>query len=351
MTRKISVLVVDDSALIRSMLSQIINSDPGLEVVDTAADPYEAREKIKSLNPDVLTLDIEMPRMDGISFLKNLMRLRPMPVVMISTLTQHGAPATLQALELGAVDFVGKPKTDGVSGLGDYSEEIISKLKVAARARVQALEASADVRKPRVYQPSRPDYRLRSGHLLAIGASTGGTEAIKDVLVAMPSRCPPIVVTQHIPAAFSASFAERVNNIATISVCEAQQHQPILPGNAYIAPGDQHLLVEAKGGAYRCVLRDGEPVNRHKPSVEVLFDSVLKAAGSKRASAAILTGMGADGAEALKRLRDAGAYTIAQNEQSSVVWGMPGAAVKLEAAVDVLALNKVAEHLLKSAIT
>jgi two-component system chemotaxis response regulator CheB len=351
---KTRVLIVDDSALIRQMLSAMLNSDPELEVVGTAHDPYMAREKIKALNPDVLTLDVEMPRMDGVTFLGNLMRLRPMPVVMVSTLTEQGAEITLQALEMGAVDFVAKPKTDIAHTLEDYAAEIIGKVKVAARAQVQPLERSAPAR-PVVEKyaadaviekrQAKPRQLRTTEQIVAIGASTGGTEAIKEVLAHLPADAPGTVITQHIPAAFSAPFARRMNRISAMNVCEAQDGQQIITGHAYIAPGGRHLLVERSGARYICRLQDGPPVNRHKPSVDVLFRSVAQSAGANAISV-LLTGMGDDGARGMAELHAAGAPTIAQDEKSSIVWGMPGEAVKRGCVDEVVPLRKIAERLL-----
>ncbi len=346
MPKTIKVLIVDDSALVRQMLSEMLGSAPDIEVVGTAQDPYVARERIKSLNPDVLTLDVEMPRMDGVTFLRNLMRLRPMPVVMVSTLTEKGADITLQALELGAVDFVSKPKTDLSHTLEDYAEEIIAKVRNAAVARVQPLTTVA----PRRDADAVLGRKAGSGHfrtterILAIGASTGGTEAIKAVLQQLPADTPGTVITQHIPEAFSAPFARRMNDNSAMTVCEAEDGQQIITGHVYIAPGNRHLMVERDGARYVCRLHDGPPVNRHKPSVDVLFRSVAQNVGSN-AVAVLLTGMGDDGARGLLEIQQTGAPTIAQDENSSVVWGMPGAAVNLGAADEVLPLNKIAQRL------
>jgi two-component system, chemotaxis family, protein-glutamate methylesterase/glutaminase len=359
MVEKIKVLIVDDSALVRRLLTEIFQSDSTFEVVGTASDPYMARERIKKLNPDVITLDVEMPRMDGITFLENLMRLRPMPVVMVSSLTQHGAEVTLRALELGAVDFVAKPKIDVAGGLGDYSDEILAKVRVAARARVAAHRTtlvatpkfSADAVIPQASASLGAGRRMlkTTDRIIAIGASTGGTEALRELLVALPPDAPGIVISQHIPAAFSGPFAKRLDQAAAMSVCEAQDGQYILPGHAYVAPGDRHLIIERDGARYLCRLNNGSPVNRHRPSVDVMFRSVAQHVGPN-AMGVILTGMGDDGARGLKEMQEAGARTIAQDEASSVVWGMPGSAVKLNAADQVLPLRNIPQRLLELAV-
>ncbi len=356
----IKVLIIDDSALVRTLLTRILDRDPEIEVVGTATDPYMAREKIKRLDPDVLTLDVEMPKMDGITFLKNLMRLRPMPVVMVSSLTEKGTDVTLRALELGAVDFVTKPRGEPASALESLAEEIVRKVKVAAGANLRASGGQAgrpesatpaDTREKHsadVILPPRPARRPAGPRppLLAIGASTGGTEAIKEVLCALPERFPPVVITQHIPAGFSTAFANRMDRVSPLRVCEAQDGQEILPGHVYIAPGARHLLVTCTGEGYRCRIHDGPRVNRHKPSVDVLFRSVAQCAGPA-AVGVILTGMGDDGARCLLEMRQAGAWTIAQDEASSVVWGMPGSAVKLGAAQKVLPLKEIPAELVR----
>jgi len=335
---KTKVLIVDDSALVRGLLAEIIAEDPTFEVVGSASDPLIAREKIKTLHPDVLTLDVEMPRMDGLTFLENLMRLHPMPVLMVSSLTEQGADVTLHALELGAVDFVTKPRLGVAEGLRAYSQELREKLRACARAHPRGVSAPRQVLKPqRLFRTT--------DRLIAIGASTGGTEAIKAVLEQMPADAPAIVITQHIPAAFSAPFAERMDRSSAMSVCEAEDGQQIRPGHAYIAPGGRHLHVVSDGARWVCRLNDEAPVNRHRPSVDVLFHSVARYAG-KNAVATILTGMGDDGARGLLELKNAGARTLAQDEASSVVWGMPGAAVKLGAAEQVLPLDQMAGALL-----
>jgi two-component system chemotaxis response regulator CheB len=357
--KKIHVLIVDDSAVVRQILREILSSDEGIEVVGTAADPYVAREKIKKLCPDVLTLDVEMPKMDGISFLRNLMRLRPMPVIMVSSLTEEGADIALEALGLGAIDYVSKPKEDVAENLAEYSQEIINKVKAAASVKIGSSsneDASAnvkDIAKPtvdekhstsKVLNKSSLNKAKTSERIIAIGASTGGTEAIKEILVDMKADSPAMVIAQHIPRAFSTAFARRMNTVSPMIVCEAENGQEIKPGHVYIAPGDQHLVLKQNGGKYFCVLDDGDPVNRHKPSVDVLFRSVAQNAASN-AIGIILTGMGADGARGLGEMRETGAVTIAQDEKSSVVWGMPGAAVKMNVADYVLPVNSIAGKL------
>lgn len=342
------VLVVDDSAVVRQLLSELLAQDPEIEVVGTAADPLLAREKIKRLDPDVLTLDVEMPRMDGLAFLENLMRLRPMPVVMVSSLTERGADITLQALALGAVDFIAKPKVDVANGLRDYADEIAAKVKAAARAQVRSLQRTPAKPAPAVQQaPASTASRFRTtDRLIAIGASAGGTEAIRVVLERMPADAPAIVLTQHIPAGFSRAFVERLDRHSSMLVREAQDGEAILPGHAYLPPGDHHLRVVRDGARWRCRLDAGPPVNRHRPSVDVLMHSVAQAAG-RNAVGAILTGMGEDGARGLLELRNAGAATLVQDEASSVVWGMPGAAWKLGAAQDRVPLDDIADRLLE----
>lgn len=351
--KKIRVLIVDDSALVRKVLTEMLSSDNEIEVIGTASDPLIARNKIKELDPDVITLDVEMPKMDGITFLSNIMRLRPMPVVMVSSLTEKGAEVTLQALELGAVDFVTKPNIDLAHTFEDYADEIIEKVKVAAKANVRQGEPlkkldakekfSADAilaKKIKIKNFKTTD------KIIAIGASTGGTEAIKEVLLDMPANSPGIVITQHIPEAFSKKFAVRLDGMLPLKVYEVEDGQQIIPGHVYIAPGNQHLLVERDGARYICRLNDGPAVNRHKPAVDVLFRSVAQNVG-KNSLGIILTGMGDDGANGLKEMHESGAYTIAQDEKTSVVWGMPGSAVQRGAVDTVLPLKKIANHTIK----
>lgn len=346
----IRVLVVDDSALVRRVLSELLSSDPSIEVVGVAQDAFVAREKIKQLAPDVITLDVEMPRMDGLTFLRNLMRLRPMPVIMVSSLAQHGAEITLDAIALGAVDYLPKPKVDLAATLADYRDELIAKVTAAARARVRigrvsrgaAMSIDPKYSADAVLAPtSRPAVFRTTDRLIAIGASTGGTEAIKEVLIELPADTPGIVIAQHIPKAFSTAFANRMNASCQMSVCEAEDGQQVLPGHVYIAPGDRHLLIERSGARYICKLDNGLPVNRHKPSVDVLFRSVAQQAG-RNAIGVLLTGMGKDGALGLKEMRMAGSPTLAQDEETSVVWGMPGEACAIGAAAEVLPLGLIA---------
>lgn len=342
------VLIVDDSAVVRQMLSEILASDPAIEVVGTAADPLLAREKIKRLAPDVITLDVEMPRMDGLAFLENLMRLHPLPVVMISSLTERGADTTLQALALGAVDFISKPKFDVARGLQGYAEEIIGKVKMAARSRVRTLARPIT---PRITLDAVPPSPARSiqfrttDRLIAIGASAGGTEALRVVLEGLPADAPAVVLTQHLPATFSTAFAERLDRHSAMSVREASDGEAVLPGHAYLPPGGKHLRVIRDGARWRCRVDDGPAVNRHKPAVDVLFRSVAESAGAN-AIGAILTGMGDDGARGLLELKNAGAPTLVQDEATSVVWGMPGAAFKLGATDEQVPLERIAERLM-----
>ncbi len=323
---KIKVLVIDDSALIRSLLTEIINSQRDMEVVGAAPDPLIARDMIKQLNPDVLTLDVEMPKMDGLDFLEKLMRLRPMPVVMVSTLTERGSEITMRALELGAIDFVTKPKMSISDGMREYTDIIADKIRAASQARIASLPRQSAAKTGNSAPVPLRNPLISSEKLLIIGASTGGTEAIKSFLLQMPSDCPGILITQHMPAGFTKSFANRLDSLCQISVKEAEGGERILPGHAYIAPGDKHLLLARSGANYVTQLSDEPPVNRHKPSVDVLFDSAAAFAG-KNVIGVILTGMGKDGAAGMARMKNAGAYNFAQNEESCVVYGMPKEAV------------------------
>ncbi|MCW8206884.1 chemotaxis response regulator protein-glutamate methylesterase [Verminephrobacter aporrectodeae subsp. tuberculatae] len=341
MHRKIRVLVVDDSALVRSLLSEIVNRQRDMECIGAAHDPLVAREMIRALAPDVLTLDVEMPRMDGIDFLERLIRLRPMPVVMISTLTQHGAEVTLRALELGAVDFVAKPRIGLAGGLEALAAQIVEKIRVAAVAQVR--------RAPAHQTPCGPAPALL-GHLateklICIGASTGGTEAIRELLVQLPADSPAIAITQHMPPGFTTSFAARLNGLCRITVREATHGERILPGHAYIAPGGSQFHVARSGANYVAQVDDGPAVNRHKPSVEVLFKSAAAVVG-RNAFGIMLTGMGNDGAAAMREMRDAGSYNYVQDEASSIVFGMPREAIAHGAADEVLPLGQIAAALI-----
>ena len=362
---KTRVVVVDDSALVRGLLAEIINRQPDMECVGAASDPIVAREMIRNLNPDVITLDVEMPRMDGIDFLSKLMRLRPMPVVMVSTLTERGAEVTLRALELGAVDFVAKPKIGVADGLRQLAEDITDKVRTAARAHVRRLPpsvspstgqpaaapahgapAGAPVPGVRAAAPVANLGRLSTEKIIFIGASTGGTEATKEVLMNLPADAPAVVITQHMPPGFTKSYAARLDSLCRIRVKEAVDGDRVLPGHAYIAPGGFHLSVERSGANYLARVRDGDPVNRHKPSVEVLFDSAAKVVGPN-ALGVMLTGMGADGARAMKTMRDAGSWNVCQDEASCVVFGMPREAIAHGAAHEVLPLQRIAPALIE----
>lgn len=349
---KIKVLIVDDSALIRSVMSEIIASQPDMEVVGVAPDPLVAREMIKQLNPDVLTLDVEMPKMDGLDFLERLMRLRPMPVVMVSSLTERGSEITMRALELGAVDFVTKPKLSIQSGMREYADLIAEKIRIASKAKIRPRSVSAaDVAKiATIALPLMKNPLMSSEKLIIIGASTGGTEAIKNFLMQMPSDCPGILITQHMPEGFTRSFAKRLDGLCKISVSEAVGGERILPGHAYIAPGHSHLLLARSGANYVTQLDTGPAVNRHRPSVDVLFRSAAVNAG-KNAVGVILTGMGKDGATGMLEMKNAGAYNFAQDEASCVVFGMPREAIAIGATHEVGALNELPAKVLQYLVT
>lgn len=342
--RKIRVVVVDDSALVRSLLTAIVNEAPDMEVVATAADPIIAREKIRETNPDVVTLDVEMPRMDGLEFLRRLMRLRPTPVLMISSFTDAGSETTLAALEIGAVDFIHKPANDIARHMQEYAEDIREKLRAAAEARL---------RQPRRFLPPESARRmgvaapLRKDVLVFVGASTGGTEAIKDFLMGMPADGPPILIVQHMPEHFTFTFAMRLDRLCPIRVKEAEEGEAVRPGVAYIAPGHSHMRVApAAAGGYRIALDQGERVNRHRPAVDPLFESAARLLG-KKAIGVILTGMGKDGAEGLLQMRHAGAATFGQDEASCVVYGMPREAFKIGAVMHVHPLSRLAEKVVE----
>ena len=345
----IKVLVVDDSALIRSLLKEIIGADPELQLVGAAPDAFVARDLVKQFNPDVITLDIEMPRMDGLSFLEKLMAARPTPVVMISSLTESGAEATFRAMELGAVDFIAKPKLGIREGMEAYAAGIRDKIKAAslARLRPRAAQRTAGAAGQEIPGAARTPI-VGTEKIIAIGASTGGTEAIKEVLIDMPADSPGIVITQHMPPGFTRTFAERLNRLSRLRVVEAQGGERILPGHAFVAPGDHHLLVERSGANYLIRLSDGPQVHRHRPAVDPMFQSLAQCAG-RNVIAALLTGMGKDGALGLREIQQAGGHSIAQDEASSVVYGMPREAIALGAADEILALEKIAEALTQQA--
>ena len=347
--KKIRVVVVDDSALVRSLLSEIINSQADMVCVGAANDPLVAREMIRELDPDVITLDIEMPKMDGLDFLGRLMRLRPMPVLMISTLTERGAEVTMKALELGAVDFVAKPRIGLVDGIKELASNIVEKIRIAASAKVHrggrsSLPTASSTQSGATAAIALG--RVSTEKLVFIGASTGGTEAIKEILVKLPADSPGVVITQHMPPGFTTSFAARLNGLCLITVQEAVNGARILPGHAYIAPGGKQFWVEKSGANYVCVVEDGELVNRHRPSVEVLFRSAAKVVG-RNAFGIMLTGMGNDGAKAMKEMKDAGSYNYVQDEASCIVFGMPREAILSGAADEVLALTDIATALLQ----
>jgi two-component system, chemotaxis family, protein-glutamate methylesterase/glutaminase len=344
---KIKVLCVDDSALVRSLMTEIINSQPDMHVCATAPDPLVARELIKLHNPDVLTLDVEMPRMDGLDFLEKLMRLRPMPVVMVSSLTERGNEITLRALELGAVDFVTKPKVGIRDGMLDYASLLADKVRAASRARVKQSThaASAPAQAAHKPTPHLNNPLLSTEKLVIVGASTGGTEAIREVLTPLPPDAPAVLIAQHMPPGFTKSFAQRLNGLCRITVKEAEHGERVLPGHAYIAPGHSHLLLARSGANYVAHLSDAAPVNRHRPSVDVLFRSAATHAG-KNAIGVILTGMGRDGAAGLLEMQNAGAYTFAQDEASCVVFGMPREAIAMGGASEIAPLSEMSRRVM-----
>jgi two-component system chemotaxis response regulator CheB len=349
--KKINVVVVDDSALVRGLLAEMINRQGDMSCIGAASDPLVAREMIRTLNPDVITLDVEMPRMDGLDFLSRLMRLRPMPVVMVSTLTERGAEVTLKALELGAIDFVAKPKIGIANGLRQLEHDITDKIRTAARATVRRLAPARPAATPAAGAGATPAAispigRLSTEKLIFIGASTGGTEATREVLMRLPPDAPAVLITQHMPPGFTKSYAARLDTLCRIRVAEARDGERVLPGHAYIAPGGFHLSVERSGANYIARVRDGEPVNRHKPSVEVLFQSAARVVGPN-ALGVMLTGMGADGARAMKEMRDAGSWNVVQDEASCVVFGMPREAIAQGAAHEVLPVTQIAGKLIE----
>ena len=365
---KTRILVVDDSALMRGVLSAMINAAPDLEVVGAAPDAQTAREMIKTLNPDVLTLDVNMPGMNGLDFLERLMRLRPMPVVMVSSYTQSASDTTLRALEAGAVDFIGKPRADAGQSMEIYAEELVEKIRAARSARVRSITTekplakvtgsqtppqgslgvtkSTIVTKPPSAQPTPTTLASNaSGKIIFLGASTGGTEAIKEFLLGIPANCPPILVVQHMPENFTASFARRLDSLCAPNVIEAQGNERVTPGTVYISPGHSHLLIRRSAGGYLTELSKANPVNRHRPSVDVLFDSAAQCVG-RQALAVILTGMGKDGAQGMLRMRQAGAKTFGQDEASCVVYGMPREAFLVGAVEEQCALDEMAKRVM-----
>ncbi len=343
---RIKVLIIDDSALIRSILKEVINSYPDMEAIGAAANPIQAREMIRTLNPDVLTLDVEMPEMDGLTFLEKLIRLRPMPVLMISSLTERGSDAALRALELGAVDFLAKPKLGISEGMREYADDIADKIRVAfmSKSRLAGKLAPASA-SSRVALPELGNRITSTEKIIILGASTGGTEAIKEFLIRLPADAPGILIAQHMPEAFTKSFAARLDSLCKINVLEAQGNERVLPGHAFIAPGHSHLLLKRSGANYMTELSQVAPVNHHRPSVEVLFRSAAKNAG-KNVLGVMLTGMGKDGANAMLEMRQAGAYNFAQNEETCVVFGMPREAIAVGAVDEIVPIQEMAQRVL-----
>ncbi len=343
------VLVVDDSALMRNLLTEVIEQDPAFEVIGTARDPYDAWDKIKRLGPDVVTLDVEMPRMDGLSFLERLMHLRPMPVVMVSSLTEANCDTTLRALELGAVDFVTKPKLEVERGTRELGATLLEKLRIAARSKPRT-RVRRSIQPTHPTQSKAPPARLlrTTMQVVALGASTGGTEAIREVLMRMPADAPPIAIVQHMPIGYTKAFAARLDGLSAMSVREAEDGSRLTQGSVLIAPGDRHMTLERSGADYRVRVFDSERVNHHRPSVDVLFESCAKFA-AKNAIGVLLTGMGADGAVGLLSMRRAGAHTICEDESTCVVYGMPREAVERGAAERVLPLPDIARAILSAA--
>jgi len=339
----IKVLVVDDSAVMRKLLVELLSAAPGLEVVGAAPDAHAAREMIKTLDPDVVTLDVQMPRMDGLEFLERLMRLRPTRVVMVSAFTEAGSETTLRALELGAIDFIGKPRAGDSAALADYGEELADKVRGAAAARLQRT-----LRQPPVERPVAAASGATGGNIIFVGASTGGTEAIKTLLLGFPADCPPTLVVQHMPEGFTASFARRLDSLCAPRVVEAQGGERVEPGTVFVAPGHSHLQIRRQGSGYVTELLSTPPVNRHRPAVDVLFDSAAQLIG-RNALGVILTGMGKDGAQGLLHMREAGARTFGQDEATCVVYGMPREAARVGAVEEVVGIDAMARRVLASA--
>lgn len=344
MGKKIRVLIIDDSALVREILATGLAADPDIEVVGTATDPFNAKDKIVKLRPDVMTLDVEMPRMDGVEFLRQFMPQFPVPVVMVSALTERGRKITLEALDAGAVDFVTKPKNNLAEGLQGMMQQLVMKVKVASTANVSKWKDRTPVR-PAAPAPSRP-LAASTNQVIVIGASTGGTEAIREVVQKFPVTTPGVVITQHMPAGFTKLFAERLDSLVPMQVKEAADGDSIIPGRILIAPGDFHMSVVRSGGSYKVQCRPGQKVNGHCPSVEVMMKSAATALG-KHAVGIMLTGMGSDGARGLLAMRQAGARTLAQDEASSVVFGMPKVAFEIGGAEKLVALDRIADSVLQ----
>jgi two-component system chemotaxis response regulator CheB len=336
---RIRVLIVDDSALMRQVLMELLSHDSEIEVVGTAADPYIARQKMKTLNPDVLTLDVEMPKMDGLTFLGKLMAGRPMPVVMVSSLTEAGCQTTLRALELGAVDFFTKPKVDLRTGMEEQAQDLIFKVKAAAQAKIRGRTTTTNPADVSHLTASLAMLKT-TDTIIAIGASTGGTEALRELLEVLPPNTPPIIITQHMPEKFTKTFADRLDTLCQINVKEAEDGDSVLTGQALIAPGSYHMTLTRSGARYNVRLNQDPPVNRHRPSVDVMFHSVAQYAGGNSVGV-ILTGMGGDGAQGMLEMKQAGAYNIAQDEVSCVVFGMPKEAIKLGGTDTVLPLSQI----------
>lgn len=350
---KVRVLVIDDSASVRQTLVDVLSADPGIEVMGVASDPFVAARRIAEDVPDVITLDVEMPRMDGITFLRKLMSQRPIPVVMCSSLTEAGSETLMQALEAGAVDIILKPRIGAADHLAESGDRIRDVVKAAARARVGARRPTARTLDPgtkltadAMLPPPSGAAMARTTEMVAcLGASTGGTEALREVLQALPANAPGIIIVQHMPAGFTAAFAKRLNSLCEVAVKEASHGDPVLRGHVLIAPGDKHMLLERQGARYQVAIKDGPPVSRHRPSVDVLFRSAARAAG-RNAMGVIMTGMGDDGARGLLELKNAGGVTVAQDEASSIVFGMPKEAIARDAAQKIMGLEHIAREIM-----